>query len=811
MSESHSSIEHNINADDPISKNSPDVRKSNNKAECRVETVSWRERRITASILVEATEEKVWEVLTDYERLAEFIPNLVCSERIPCPFPGRIWLKQRGMQRTMYWNIEARVVLDLEELPQLETGRELRFSMVDGDFKRYEGKWYLQAGPRPQTTMLHYQVNVVPRLLFPAAFVECIIKSDLPINLYALAKRAETCLESVSTNFSARLDVPLMTSSDISLPKLEVSTASSCCVDIEKKDATSLSSQSEQNGQQMRLSTDAHGVKVHAFSLRSRENMDAFDSGASDWHRNGIGPACQLGHQCVADEIHFRRLDDLLENGGVHRQVVATITVKAPPKDVWAVLTAYENLTEFVPNLANSVVLFRENGKVRLLQEGCKCLLYMVLHARVVLDLWERPEMDITFKQVEGDFDSFQGQWTLDRFGSQHTLLKYVVDTKIRKDCLLAESIIEEVIYEDLPSNLCAIRDRVESLARNSGSFVEVSEDSAGMSTCELQEPSSSQINDPCNVMLGEFEFSVDRGADQKSPKGRTRRVYTSGLKSDFRVLEKEIKKFIAKYGQEGCMPLRNAMRRHGRIDLEKAITSMGGFQTIAARMKLSLDYDQRKPYGYWDKLQNLQNEVRAFQRVNGDELTMPTRLEMKKRGRYDLARALEKWGGVKEVASLLGLRTGRERKKARNRNPSRPKPSANNDGLEKIVGSVTSLDTTHEKQNLSKTATSSGSEGHSQQSLRKVITMPSSAFKELPRHPSDGYTPTSSDANDELPQDRSQKDINFTSDGTEDLPQHSANNQGKHKKMPFKTKVPQESSKWLALFTDSQSNCTRE
>lgn len=37
------------------------------------------------------------------------------SGRIPCPHPGRIWLEQRGLQRALYWHIEARVVLDLHE------------------------------------------------------------------------------------------------------------------------------------------------------------------------------------------------------------------------------------------------------------------------------------------------------------------------------------------------------------------------------------------------------------------------------------------------------------------------------------------------------------------------------------------------------------------------------------------------------------------------------------------------------------------------------------------------------------------------
>lgn len=41
------------------------------------------------------------------------------SARIPCPHPGRIWLEQRGLQRALYWHIEARVVLDLQEFSNL--------------------------------------------------------------------------------------------------------------------------------------------------------------------------------------------------------------------------------------------------------------------------------------------------------------------------------------------------------------------------------------------------------------------------------------------------------------------------------------------------------------------------------------------------------------------------------------------------------------------------------------------------------------------------------------------------------------------
>lgn len=85
------------------------------EVECEVEVISWRERRIKAELLVNADLRSVGKALTDYEKLADFVPNLVSSQIIPCPHHGHVWVEQIGLQRALYWNIEARVVLDLQE------------------------------------------------------------------------------------------------------------------------------------------------------------------------------------------------------------------------------------------------------------------------------------------------------------------------------------------------------------------------------------------------------------------------------------------------------------------------------------------------------------------------------------------------------------------------------------------------------------------------------------------------------------------------------------------------------------------------
>jgi hypothetical protein len=55
---------------------------------------------------------------------------------------------------------------------------------------------------------------------------------------------------------------------------------------------------------------------------------------------------------------------------------------------------------------------------------------------------------------------------------------------------------------------------------------------------------------------------------------------------------------------------MRCELRECGRVDLEKAISRMGGFGPVASKLNLSLAYKERKPRGYWDNIQNIHMEV---------------------------------------------------------------------------------------------------------------------------------------------------------------------------------------------------------
>lgn len=126
-----------------------------------------------------------------------------------------------------------------------------------------------------------------------------------------------------------------------------------------------------------------------------------------------------------------------------------------------------------------------------------------------------------------------------------------------------------------------------------------------------MEQPSTSPCPDRADINCREPALQA---LDTSIPSPLRQRPKVPGLQQDIEVLKSELQTFISEYGQEGFMPMRKQLRLHGRVDIEKAITRMGGFRKIASQMNLSLAYKQRKPKGYWDNLDNLQEEVKTVQ-----------------------------------------------------------------------------------------------------------------------------------------------------------------------------------------------------
>ncbi len=142
-------------------------------------------RRLAVQLRTRYSVEQLWQVLTDYEGLSDFIPNL-CQSKLLDRTGNRVTLAQVGSQQLVLGlKFSAEVQLELtEHRPE----GLLQFRMIKGDFRRFEGAWRLQSVP--DATLLLYELTVQGCLGMPVGLIEQRLRQDLSANLLAVESEA---------------------------------------------------------------------------------------------------------------------------------------------------------------------------------------------------------------------------------------------------------------------------------------------------------------------------------------------------------------------------------------------------------------------------------------------------------------------------------------------------------------------------------------------------------------------------------------------------------------------------------------------
>lgn len=161
------------------------------------------------------------------------------------------------------------------------------------------------------------------------------------------------------------------------------------------------------------------------------------------------------------------------------RRIAGDITVPAPMKDVWAILTDYDRLSAHVPNLVESRVVGSSGSgrttagdgshRCRLFQKGAQKIIGFDFSATVTMDMSEQitrsnlgEERRIHFKCADSFFFSvFDGDWRVKEqlnreTGEVESIVTYVVDVRPKGPVPVAA--LEWRIREDVPSNLRAVK-----------------------------------------------------------------------------------------------------------------------------------------------------------------------------------------------------------------------------------------------------------------------------------------------------------------------------------------------------------------
>ncbi|GER27822.1 polyketide cyclase / dehydrase and lipidtransport protein [Striga asiatica] len=163
--------------------------------EIEIEKIGKNSRRIRSKVVIQASLQAVWDLLTDYERLSDFIPGLAVSKLLD-KRENFVRLYQIGEQNLAFglkFNAKGTIDCfekDLETLPSGQK-RDIEFKMVEGDFQLFEGVWSIEQNVSGLETTLVYIVNVKPKVWLPVRLVEGRLSKEIRSNLSCIREEAE--------------------------------------------------------------------------------------------------------------------------------------------------------------------------------------------------------------------------------------------------------------------------------------------------------------------------------------------------------------------------------------------------------------------------------------------------------------------------------------------------------------------------------------------------------------------------------------------------------------------------------------------
>ncbi len=140
---------------------------------------------IRAATLVNADPNIVWETLTDYNRLANFVPGMTLSRQISAPSASVKMVEQKGEGGLLALVLPDHVILELRETPHTRIG----FKSVSGFVTSMRGEWVIDGSRSP--VILGYRARVVPALPPPPMLTDDYVQEAIGLRLEAVAREAE--------------------------------------------------------------------------------------------------------------------------------------------------------------------------------------------------------------------------------------------------------------------------------------------------------------------------------------------------------------------------------------------------------------------------------------------------------------------------------------------------------------------------------------------------------------------------------------------------------------------------------------------
>jgi ribosome-associated toxin RatA of RatAB toxin-antitoxin module len=151
-------------------------------------------------------------------------------------------------------------------------------------------------------------------------------------------------------------------------------------------------------------------------------------------------PRAEAMEQTDATDVTVREQD------GIYH-VAATFTVEQSAPVVFAVLTGYEQIPRYMPDVRSSRVIERSDGRAVVEQEAVARVMMFSKRVHLVLDISEGTET-IRFRDRCGkSFDHYQGAWTLAAAGPDRVKVRYELAAKPSFD--VPEFLLKRLLKRD--------------------------------------------------------------------------------------------------------------------------------------------------------------------------------------------------------------------------------------------------------------------------------------------------------------------------------------------------------------------------
>lgn len=141
--------------------------------------------RIASSGTVAAAPAAVWRILTDYQHMADYVPDLT-SARVLSRSGNQVVLEQMGVARMLFFTRDIRLVVAVHE----QAPSRIDVSLVDGDMKVYRCSWELRAAGAGGTTVL-YNATIEPTFYVPGLVGTRLVRQDIGRMMAAVLLRLD--------------------------------------------------------------------------------------------------------------------------------------------------------------------------------------------------------------------------------------------------------------------------------------------------------------------------------------------------------------------------------------------------------------------------------------------------------------------------------------------------------------------------------------------------------------------------------------------------------------------------------------------